>query len=273
MLYEQITYESANLVATIALNRPDKLNAWTQKMEEEVVAAVRAAAADDQVRVIILTGAGKGFCAGADMSLLSSISQESAPRAGRFLMDNEMGSDVPAEFRKKHAWFLSVPKPIIAAINGPAVGLGFILPLYCDFRFASEKARFSAIFSKRGLVGEYGMAWMLPRLIGVPNAIELMFTAKMVDAGEALRIGLVSRVFPEENFLSAVQEFARELATTVSPRSVRIMKRQIYTGLLQNFDQAYEAALDEMRGSFGTEDFREGVAHFLEKRAAAFTGR
>jgi enoyl-CoA hydratase/carnithine racemase len=122
-------------------------------------------------------------------------------------------------------------------------------------------------------VAEYGMAWMLPRLIGVPHAIELMFTGKMVDAAEALRIGLVSRVFPEENFLSAVQEFARELATTVSPRSVRIMKRQIYTGLLQNFDQAYEAALEEMRGSFGTEDFREGVAHFLEKRAAAFTGR
>jgi enoyl-CoA hydratase/carnithine racemase len=273
MLYEQITYESANLVATITLNRPDKLNAWTQKMEEEVVAAVRAAATDDQVRVIILTGAGKGFCAGADMSLLSAISQESAARAGRFLMDNEMGSDVPAEFRKKHAWFLSVPKPMIAAINGPAVGLGFIVPLYCDFRFASEKARFSTIFSKRGLVAEYGMAWMLPRLIGVPHAIELMFTGKMVDAAEALRIGLVSRVFPEENFLSAVQEFARELATTVSPRSVRIMKRQIYTGLLQNFDQAYEAALEEMRGSFGTEDFREGVAHFLEKRAAAFTGR
>jgi enoyl-CoA hydratase/carnithine racemase len=273
MLFEQITYESANLVATITLNRPDKLNAWTQKMEEEVVAAVRAASADDQVRVIILTGAGKGFCAGADMSLLSSISQESALRAGRFLMDNEMGSDVPAEFRKKHAWFLSVPKPIIAAINGPAVGLGFIVPLYCDFRFASEKARFSTIFSKRGLVAEYGLAWVLPRLIGVPNAIELMFTAKMVDAGEALRIGLVSRVFPEENFLGAVQEFARELATTVSPRSVRVMKRQIYTGLLQNFDQAYEAALEEMRGSFGTEDFREGVAHFLEKRAAAFTGR
>ena len=274
MTYDQITYEAANLVATITLNRPDKLNAWTQKMEEEISAAVRAASADDQVRVIILTGAGKGFCAGADMSLLSEISQESAPRAGRFLVDTEMyGGDVPADFRKKHAWFLSVPKPIIAAINGPAVGLGFIVPLYCDFRFASEKARFSVMFSKRGLVAEYGLAWMLPRLIGVPNAVDLMFTSKMVDAHEALRIGLVSRVFPEENFLGAVQEFARELATTVSPRSLRVMKRQIYTGLLQSLDEAYDTAVQEMRGSFGTEDFREGVAHFLEKRAAAFTGR
>jgi enoyl-CoA hydratase/carnithine racemase len=261
MTYDQITYEAADLVATITLNRPDKLNAWTEKMDQEIGAAVRAASTDEQVRVIILTGAGKGFCAGADLSLLSAISQESAQSAGRFLVE------------KKHAWFLSVPKPIIAAINGPAVGLGFIVPLYCDFRFASEKARFSVIFSKRGLVAEYGLAWMLPRLVGVTNAIELMFTSKMVDAGEALRMGLVSRVFPEQNFLGAVQEFARELASTVSPRSLRVMKRQIYTGLSQNLDQAYDAALEEMRGSFGTEDFREGVAHFLEKRTPAFTGR
>ena len=273
MTYDQINYEAADYVATITLNRPDKLNAWTEKMDQEIGAAVRAASADDQVRVIILTGAGKGFCAGADMSLLSAISRESAPRAGRFLVDTEMYGDVPADFAKKHAWFLSVPKPIIAAINGPAVGLGFIVPLYCDFRFASEKARFSVIFSKRGLVAEYGLAWMLPRLVGVANAIELMFTSKLVDAREALRIGLVSRVLPEENFLGAVQEFARELATTVSPRSLRVMKRQIYTALLQNLGDAYEDALEEMRGSFGTEDFREGVAHFVEKRAAAFTGR
>src|ERR1700685_3643869 len=117
MAYEQITYEASNLVATITLNRPDKLNAWTQKMEEEIGDAVRAASADEQVRVIILTGSGKGFCAGADMSLLSEISQESAPRAGRILMDTEMyGADVPADFRKKHAWLLSVSKPVIVCI-------------------------------------------------------------------------------------------------------------------------------------------------------------
>jgi enoyl-CoA hydratase/carnithine racemase len=272
MSYEQIIYEVKDLVATITLNRPDKLNAWTQKMEEEITTAIKGAAADDKVRVIILTGAGKGFCAGADMSLLSAISQESTPRAS-FLTDVSAEADVRADFRKKHAWLLSVPKPIIAAINGASVGLGFIVPLYCDFRFASEKARFSAIFSKRGLVAEYGLAWMLPRLIGVGNAIEMIYTSKMVDAQEALRIGLVSRVLPEENFLGQVQAFAKELAATVSPRSLRVMKRQIYTGLLQNLGEAFDLATEEMKGSFGTEDFREGVAHFLEKRAAAFTGR
>jgi enoyl-CoA hydratase/carnithine racemase len=147
------------------------------------------------------------------------------------------------------------------------------VPLYCDFRFASEKARFSVIFSKRGLVAEYGLAWMLPRLVGVGNAIELMYTSKLFDAREALRIGLVSRVLPEENFLGAVREFARELASTVSPRSLRVMKRQIYTGLLQNLGEAFDLAIEEMKGSFGTEDFKEGVAHFLEKRPPAFTGR
>jgi enoyl-CoA hydratase/carnithine racemase len=270
--YEQILYDIKDRVATITLNRPDKLNAWTQKMEEEITTAIRGAAADDNVRVIILTGAGKGFCAGADMSLLSALSQESTPRAS-FLTEMATGGDVRADFRKKHAWLLSVPKPIIAAINGASVGLGFIVPLYCDFRFASEKAKFSAIFSKRGLVAEYGLAWMLPRLVGVGNAIEMMYTSKMIDAQEALRIGLVSRVLPEENFLGAVQAVAAELAATVSPRSLGVMKRQIYTGLLQNLGEAFDLATEEMKGSFGTEDFREGVAHFLEKRAAAFTGR
>ena len=270
--YQQITYAAANRVATITLNRPDKLNAWTQKMEEEISVAIREAAADESVRVIVLTGAGKGFCAGADMSLLSAISQESSPRA-EFLTEVQVDSGVRPDFRRKHAWLLSVPKPIIAAINGPAVGFGLLMTLYCDFRFASEKARFSVIFSKRGLVAEYGLAWILPRIVGLGNAVELMYTSKMIDAQEALRINLVSRIFPEENFPGHVQDCAAELAATVSPRSLRIMKGQIYNGLFQTLGEAFDLSIEEMKASFGTEDFREGVAHFLEKRPAAFTGR
>ncbi len=273
MPYEQILYEVSNLVATITLNRPEKLNAWTPKMEEEVTAAIRTAAADDAVRVIILTGAGKGFCAGADLSVLAGVADNRDAVAASLTAKIEVDENVRADFRHKHAWMLSVEKPIIAAINGPSVGLGLIVPMYCDFRFASERAKFSVIFSKRGLVAEYGIGWILPRLVGLPNAIELMFTSKTIDAAEALRVGLVSRVFPEENFLGAVQQVARELATTVSPRSLSIMKRQIYTGLVQSLDEAFDLAIEEMKGSFGTADFKEGVAHFLEKRAAAFTGR
>jgi enoyl-CoA hydratase/carnithine racemase len=273
MPYEQITYEVSKLVATVTLNRPDKLNAWTLQMGDEVTSAIRAAAADDSVRVIILTGAGKGFCAGADLSVLSGIAANGGPAAASLTSGVSVDGDVRSDFRHKHAWLLSVPKPIIAAIHGPSVGLGFIVPLYCDFRFASETARFSVIFSKRGLVAEYGMAWMLPRLVGLPNAIELMFTSKMIDATEALRIGLVSRVLPEENFLGSVQEIARELAATVSPRSLRVMKQQIYAGQMQNLGEAFDLAIEEMKASLGTDDFKEGIAHFLEKRAAAFTGR
>ena len=270
--YEQITCGVANRVATITLNRPDKLNAWTQKMEEELGAAIRGAAADGSVGVIVITGAGTGFCAGADMSLLSAISQESSPRA-EFLTNTQVDADVREDFRRKHAWLLSVPKPVIAAINGPAVGFGFLMTLYCDFRFASEKARFSVIFSKRGLVAEYGLAWILPRIVGLGNANELMLTSKMIDAEEARRINLVTRIFPEENFLEHVQKSAEELATTVSPRSLRIMKRQIYNGLFQTLGEAFDLSIEEMKASFGTEDFKEGVAHFVEKRPAAFTGR
>ncbi|HML18456.1 MAG TPA: enoyl-CoA hydratase-related protein [Bryobacteraceae bacterium] len=270
--YEQITYATAHRVATITLNRPDKLNAWTQKMEEEIGAAIRGAAADESVGVIVVTGAGKGFCAGADMSLLSAISQEPSPRA-EFLTNAQVDGDVRADFRRKHAWLMAVPKPIIAAINGPAVGLGLLMTLYCDFRFASGKARFSVIFSKRGLVAEYGLAWILPRIVGLANAVELMYTSKMIDAEEALRMSLVSRIFPEENFAGHVQACAAELAATVSPRSLRIMKRQIYNGLFQTLGEAFDLSIEEMKASFGTEDFREGVAHFLEKRPAAFTGK
>ncbi len=272
--YEQILYDVADRVATVTLNRPDKLNAWTMQMEQEVATAIQAAAADDGVRAIVLTGAGKGFCAGADMSLLSSIASDGGSRAGGLTAaDANVPASTPAELRMKYAWLLSVPKPIIAAIHGPAVGLGFVIPLYCDFRFAAESARFSVIFSKRGLVAEYGLAWMLPRLIGPAAAIDLMFSSRMVDAQEALRLGLVQRVFPAAEFAGEVHKFAAELASSVSPRSLRVMKKQIYASLSQTLPQAFEMAIEEMKTSLTADDFKEGIAHFLEKRAAAFTGR
>jgi enoyl-CoA hydratase/carnithine racemase len=261
MPYDEILYEVENRVATVTLNRPEKLNAWTMHMEEEFGQAIREAAADEAVRAIILTGAGRGFCAGADMSLLSAVVQGGAP-AGNL-----------GEHQRKHSWLLQIPKPIIAAINGPAVGLGLVIPLYCDIRFASEQARFATIFGKRGLVAEYGMAWMLPRIVGLAHSADLLFSSRTIDAAEALRMGLVNRVMAHEGFLDAVKAYATELATAVSPRSLRIMKHQLYASQAQSLDEAVDLATEEMYGSFGTEDFKEGVAHFVEKRAAAFTGK
>ncbi len=265
----------ADRVATITLNRPDKLNAWTAIMEQEVRSAIEEAERDDNVRVIVLTGAGRGFCAGADMSLLSSVATRGVDEAAekQALQAGAQREGVRPDFQKKYSYFPAVGKPVIAAINGPIVGLGLVIALYCDLRWASDTARFSTTFARRGLIAEYGMAWMLPRLVGHANALDLLFSARTIDAAEALRMGLVNQVFPQDVFLDKVRENARELASNVSPRSLRVIKRQVYDAMFQTLAEAFEASERKMLASLQSSDFKEGVAHFLEKRAPAFTGR
>jgi enoyl-CoA hydratase/carnithine racemase len=278
---QETLYNVANRVATITLNRPDKLNAWTALMESEVCSHMENAERDDEVRVIVLTGAGRGFCAGADMSLLSSVAERGLDYRdlddrGReqVLRDGANRREGAApDFQKKYSYFPAIAKPVIAAINGPVVGLGLVITLYCDLRLVSDASRFSTTFARRGLIAEYGMAWMLPRIIGIANAFDLLFSARTIDAAEALRMGLVNRVFPHEIFLEKAQEFAQELASTVSPRSVRIIKRQVYEAMSQPLAEAFDISVREMMACFRTEDFKEGVAHFVEKRPAAFTGK
>jgi enoyl-CoA hydratase/carnithine racemase len=166
-----------------------------------------------------------------------------------------------------------VGKPVIAAINGPVVGLGLVIALYCDLRLASDAARFGTAFAQRGLIAEYGMAWMLPRLVGHANALDLLFSARMIDAAEALRLGLVNQVFPRETFPERVQSYAAELASSVSPRSLGVIKRQVYDAMFQTLAESFEQSEQEMLASLHSEDFKEGVAHFIQKRAPAFTGR
>jgi enoyl-CoA hydratase/carnithine racemase len=275
MQNQETLYDVADGVATITLNRPDKLNAWTAVMEREVGAAVQEAERDDNVRVMVLTGAGRGFCAGADMSLLKGVVDRGVDRGieERVLATREKPEGVRPDFLKKYSYFLALKKPVIAAINGPVVGLGLVIALYCDFRWASETARFSTTFARRGLIAEYGMAWMLPRVVGLPNALDLLLSARTIDAQDALRIGLVNQVFSQDVFLTKVRENARELASTVSPRSLRVIKQQVYDALFQSLGEAFETSEREMLASLRSEDFKEGVAHYLEKRAAAFTGR
>jgi enoyl-CoA hydratase/carnithine racemase len=271
----ETVYTVAERVATITLNRPDKLNAWTAVMDQEVRAAIYEAERDSNVRVIVLTGAGRGFCAGADMSLLGAIAQGGLADAEKVLRNSSNGErqHIRPDFQKKYSYFPSIQKPVIAAVNGPAVGLGFILTLYCDLRFASDTARFGTAFAKRGLIAEYGLAWMLPRLIGPSNALDMLFSARLVDANEALRMGLVNRVFPQEGFLQGVHAYAQELANNVSPRSMGIIKTQVYNAMFQTLGEAFEGSEEEMLKSLQCEDFKEGVAHFVEKRSPVFTGR
>jgi enoyl-CoA hydratase/carnithine racemase len=267
MTYTDILYGVDDVVATITLNRPDKLNAWTNQMDADVRAAIDSAVKDDAVRAIVITGAGRGFCAGADMSRLSRLSSGEAPRA-------VIGGDgsKPGNFEQKFSYLLGVPKPIFAAINGPIAGIAVCLSLFCDFRYMADGAKLTTAFARRGLVAEHGSSWMLPRLIGPMNALDLLYSARMVDAAEAERLGLVRRL-PAENFLAIVQSIARELVKTSSPRSIGVIKRQVFQSYFQSLAEAWAMADAEMIASFGSEDFKEGVAHFIEKRPAAFSGR
>jgi enoyl-CoA hydratase/carnithine racemase len=277
MQNQETQYQVSDRVATITLNRPDKLNAWTAIMESEVRAAIEEAERDDNVRVVVLTGAGRGFCAGADMSLLSTVAEKGLDERGRAqALQNSRSAGregARADFQRKYSYFPAVGKPMIAAINGPVVGLGLVIALYCDLRFASEAARFGTAFARRGLIAEYGMAWMLPRLIGHANALDLLFSARMIDAAEALRMGLVNQVFSQDVFAEKVQEYALDLGVNVSPRSVRVIKRQVYEAMFQTLEEAFETSEREMLASLQCEDFKEGVAHFVEKRAPRFTGK
>src|ERR1043166_3150743 len=275
MSTQEILYSVENRVATLTLNRPDKLNAWTRVMEAEVREAMQEAAADDNVRVIVLTGAGRGFCAGADRSRLKRGARPRAPPrpAAPPPADNGRLASARADFQRQYSYFPAVGKPVIAAVNGPCVGLGLVIAMFCDLRFASQDAKFGTAFARRGLIAEYGLAWLLPRIVGHANALDVLLSARIFDSQEALRMGLVNRVLPAAEFAAGVNGYARELADSVSPRSTRVIKRQVYEAMFQSLAEALDTATEEMRASLEREDFKEGVAHFVEKRAPAFTGR
>lgn len=274
MGYEQILYEVKDRVATVTLNRPDKLNAWTAVMGREVRQAMDEAARDEAVRVIVLTGAGRGFCAGADMQMLSGIVGAGRQEPGEAAPTREPAGDptIRPDFRGPYAYFPMVPKPIIAALNGATAGLGLVVSLYCDLRIAADTAVFTTAFSRRGLIAEHGVSWMLPRLVGLQHGLDLLLSARKITAAEALAMGLVAQVKPAAMLQEDVRTYARELADLVSPRSLRVMKRQIWEAQFQSLAEATAVGDEEMRKSFIAEDFKEGVAHFLEKRAPRFTG-
>lgn len=277
---KEVLYETGEGIATIVLNRPDRLNAWTTVMDDELHQSLERAVTDEAVRVILLTGAGRGFCAGADTDGLArtanSDKKQQTEASGERLevrRREPLDGSMRADFRGWLNYLPAVSKPIIGVINGPCAGMGMALALYCDMRIAGTDAVFLTAFARRGLIAEFGIAWTLPRLIGQARAMDLLLSSRRVGAEEALRIGLVNQVFPQEGLMGGARAYARELATAVSPRSMRIIKRQIWDSQLDSLNESLEIADHEMRESITSEDFKEGVAHFLERRPARFTGR
>ena len=267
--WQEILYDVKGRVATIALNRPDKLNAYTQVMAAELKEAFAKAELDDEVRAIVLTGAGRGFCAGADMARLSSAASRKTNLKNE---GNWPTEGLAANFAQRCSYILAVKKPVIAAINGPVAGIGLVLTLYCDIRYMAAGAKLTTAFARRGLIAEHGISWMLPRLIGAMNALDLLLSARTVAAEEAAALGLV-KVLPAEGFAAAVHARAADIANLSSPRSTQIMKRQVYEALFQSLAEATAVANREQEICRDTEDFREGVAHYMEKRPPNFTGR
>ena len=273
-----VLYDVSERIATLTLNRPDRLNAYTGRMSEQLKAAMARAASDANVRVIVLTGAGRGFCAGADMEVLQGVTTGGNATSGEPVanldrkFESKLGPDLSPHFRdsQRFAYFARTKKPIIAAINGPIAGIGLVMALYADIRFAADKAVFTTAFAQRGLIAEHGISWLLPRLVGQANALDLLMSARRVSAQEAERIGLVNRVFAQDTFMDNVRAYARQLADTVSPRSMAVMKAQVWKSNFQDFNESLAVADEEMKASLAGPEFKEGVAHYLEKRAPRF---
>ena len=259
-------------VTTITLNRPDRLNAWTPQMANEVRAAIEAAGNDPDQRVIVLTGAGRGFCAGADMNALQSIESGQGGRTERRAVTFRpaAGPAIGDEYEGLFSYLYECPKPIMAAINGPCAGIGLIMTLYCDMRYVADDATMTTSFAQRGLIAEHGLSWLLPRLVGEANALDLLFTARKFKGAEAAQMGLVNAAIAGDDLMDHVNGVAQHLATQVSPRSVAVMKRQIRRAYHQTFAEALTTADAEMEQSFSAPDFKEGVASFVERRAPAF---
>jgi enoyl-CoA hydratase/carnithine racemase len=270
-MYEQIVYEVSDPVATITLNRPQALNAWTTRMGAEVKHAIAAAEKDAHVVAIVLTGAGRGFCAGADLNDLKSISEGRGPgQVPPELAADPGDASMGESFRGTYTYPLSVQKPVIVAINGPVAGMAMPIALACDLRFASDRASFTTSFPRRGLVAEWGISWLLPRVVGTAHALDLLFSARRVDAAEAERIGLVNRTLPHDELLPFVRRYVEDLAANCSPTSMAIAKRQVYQHWTSELGPAETEAIRLMLESFERPDFREGVMSFLEKRPPTF---
>jgi enoyl-CoA hydratase/carnithine racemase len=281
MAYEQIIYEVAENIATITLNRPEKLNAFTGIMMNEMIDAFDKADADDNVRAIIVTGAGRAFCAGADLSAgprtFDSTREDRPERRSAVRADGSV--DWSNEAIRDGGGLLTLRifeclKPVIAAVNGPAVGVGVTMQLAMDVRLASENARFGFVFARRGIVPEACSSWFLPRVVGISQALEWALSGRVFAAEEALAGGLIKKIYKPDELIAAARALAREIADNTSQVSVALIRQMIWR--MAGADHPMEAHKVDSRGIFArgsSADVKEGVASFLEKRPARFPDR
>lgn len=273
MSFETIKTDHADGVLTITLNRPDRLNAFTRQMMADMVAALDMADADDAVRAVIVTGAGRGFCAGADLSNDDVFKGAELDPAST---DPAVWAD-PANRDSGGMLTLRIfrcLKPVIAAVNGPAVGIGATMQLPMDIRLASEEARFGFVFARRGLVPEAASSWFLPRIVGVSRALEWCYSGRVFGAEEAMAGGLVRSVHAPDDLLPAARAIAREIAETTSPVSIALTRQMMWR--MAGADHPMQAHRIDSRAIAArsrTADMTEGVASFLEKRPPSFPGR
>jgi enoyl-CoA hydratase/carnithine racemase len=264
-------YEVDDRVATITLARPRRLNAWTGRMHTEYRWSLLQAESDPAVRVVVVTGEGRGFCAGADAGALEGHVDKGGydPGTGDDLA--EPGFGVRPEFDHDYAFHFGLTKPVIAAINGPAAGVGLVLACFCDLRFAADGAKLTTSHGRLNLPAEYGLSWVLPRLIGVGRALDLLLSSRVVLADEALAMGLVNRVWPGDELLARTYDYARVLAHEISPRSLAETKRQVWVDQHRDVGTSVDEARHLLEVMMTEPAFHEGVAALTEKRPPRFS--
>ena len=250
-------------VAVLALNRPERMNSWGGGLATAFYSCLDRAEADPAVRAIVITGSGRAFCAGADMGNLSTISSTTVDTAG--------GTDVDKLVGERHPHFVTtLRKPTIAAINGACAGIGLTQALMCDVRFAAEGAKFTTSFARRGLIAEYGISWILPRVVGWGAALDLLLSGRVFYADEAVALGLVKEVVPPDELLPRVIGYAEDIATNCAPSSLAVIKQQVYADTMREVFEASGLAEKLMGESILRPDFIEGITSFFEKRPPNF---
>lgn len=271
-MYQDILYEVQDPVAIITMNRPEALNALTGRMMAEMRHAFAAAEKDPAVVGMVLTGAGRGFCAGADMAGLSATaSGERGEALDLSDLEAKPGNpDMGPNFEITYTYLLALQKPLIAAINGPCAGLGFCYACLADMRIVERQAKFTTAFSQRGLIAEHGCSWLLPRLIGTGRALDLLWSARKFTGEEAKELGLAERLVEQGESLQTAIDYIKQLASVVSPTSIKVIKAQVYRHLNMELGEAMAETNTWMAESLKREDFKEGVSSFMEKRLPKF---